>query len=203
MRTGILSKRSPMNMENPKPDPNSSVIALKQQWRKRLRSIRAAIDPDRRKEASLTAFEFLLKKAQGAAHVLSFASFSTEIDLWTFNRTLSQERRLILPCLAGNELVLYSVEDMTHLKTHEWGVLEPNPSLCKPVDFSKIEIALIPGLGFDPTAKIRLGYGGGYYDHLLIRLKSAVTCGVGFQEQSVEELPHDVHDHPLQEILLF
>jgi 5-formyltetrahydrofolate cyclo-ligase len=190
-------------MESPRPEPDSSIAARKAQWRERLKAVRAGLDPARRKEAASNAVDTLTNRLFETNTILSFASFSSEIDLWTFNRALSHQGKLILPYLAGQELLLFLVPSMDRLKRHQWGILEPDPSQCSPVDCSKVEVALIPGLGFDPKTRSRLGYGGGYYDKLIPKLRNAKAWGVGFKEQSVEGLPHEIHDQSLHEILLF
>ena len=189
-------------MANRKFDENPAA-ALKQQWRQLLKIIRQEIDPRRRKEASELAYEKLKLLTQKAGFILSFASFGSEIDLWPYNKFLAEEGRLVLPRIADEELHLYQIQDFNHLESRTWGVQEPIPSLCCLVDLSEIVIALIPGLGFDPEAKTRLGYGGGYYDRLLAKTKSTQTWGVGFHEQLAKGLPCDTHDRPLNKIYLF
>lgn len=177
--------------------------ALKQQWRQRLMTVRQAIEPVRRKEASEQACEKLKTLTQQSLFILSFASFESEIDLWPLNQALAEEGRLVLPRLHDRELHLYQVKDFDHLEHHKWGFQEPVPSRCPLVDLSEISIALIPGLGFDPTTNTRLGYGGGYYDRLLARLPSAQAWGIGFLEQLVSGLPCNSHDKPLNKIYVF
>ncbi len=58
-------------------------------------------------------------------------------------------------------------------------------------------LVVVPGLAFTPGGH-RLGYGGGYYDRFLASLPpSAVTVGVCFHEQLVDDLPLDPHDRPV------
>lgn len=177
--------------------------ALKQQWRRRLKTVRQNIEPHRRKQASALACEKLKTLTLHSHFVLSFASFESEIDLWPLNQSLAHEGRLVLPRINDQELHLYQVKDFNHLEHHKWGFQEPVPSLCPLVNLSKITIALIPGLGFDPTTNVRLGYGGGYYDRLLAHLPSTQAWGIGFREQLAYGLPCDVHDKPLDAIYLY
>ncbi len=60
-------------------------------------------------------------------------------------------------------------------------------------------IVLTPLLAVD-THGNRLGYGGGYYDRTLRRLRAiqpVVAVGVAFEAQLVAEVPHDARDEPL------
>ena len=198
-------------MENQKFDSYSSdsltpiaIAALKQQWRLRLKLIRQETPLDRRQIASIQACEDLSRRCQQARFVLSFASFGTEIDLWPFNRKLAAERRLVLPLMLENgKLQLFQVTDFNQLERHHWGMLEPKISECTAIDTSLVEIALIPGLGFDLNTKYRLGYGGGYYDRLLASISSKHVWGIGFLEQAVDALPYTSEDISLEKIYLF
>lgn len=190
-------------MENQKSDEYESAAALKGQWRKHLKIIRQNINPQRREEASTAACKKLKILTRQTRFILSFASIGTEIDLWPFNKILADEGRLILPRIADRELHLYQVQEFDQLETHPWGVQEPIPTRCTLIDSSEVEIALIPGLGFDTAAKTRLGYGGGYYDRFLANNRSTQAWGIGFREQLVKGLPHNAHDKPLSNIYLF
>lgn len=176
---------------------------LKNEWRKHLKTIRNKISPIRRKEASEIACETLKILTHEALFILSFASFGSEIDLWPLNQALADEGRLALPRMANRELHLYQVKNLSDLERHAWGLQEPIPSLSTLIEPSEITIALIPGLGFDPQAKTRLGYGKGYYDRLLARFKSTDAWGVGFHEQAIQGLPCEPHDKLLDKIYLF
>ena len=64
-------------------------------------------------------------------------------------------------------------------------------------------LILVPLLAFDRRG-FRLGYGGGYYDRTLERLRSdrAVTAiGVAYAAQAVAAVPHDSHDQRLDRVV--
>ena len=61
------------------------------------------------------------------------------------------------------------------------------------------DIVLVPMLAFD-LAGMRLGYGGGFYDRTLEKLRAAGTClavGVAYAAQERDELPCDNYDEQL------
>ncbi len=72
-----------------------------------------------------------------------------------------------------------------------------NPVNGRPVPFEDIDLVVTPALGYDRKGH-RLGRGGSYYDNFLAnkRLK-AVRCGMGFDEQVVDEVPVGEHDEPI------
>ena len=61
-------------------------------------------------------------------------------------------------------------------------------------------LLLVPMLAFDDRG-YRLGYGGGFYDRSLARLKSPIAVGCAYDAQRVDALPVDDHDRRLDWIV--
>jgi len=135
--------------------------------------------------------------------VLSYVSFNNELDLSAINNHLIREKKLILPGMIGNEIVLYQVLDMKNLQKHRLGFLQPDPNKCPLIANSLVQLAFIPGLGFDKSNKNRLGYGQGHYDCFLPHLEKAKFFGVGFKEQEIHSFPIEEHDIAMHEVYLF
>ena len=80
-----------------------------------------------------------------------------------------------------------------------WGIAEPLDD--KPtVD---PDVVLVPLLAFD-TRGYRIGYGGGYYDRTLQRLrklKPVVAIGLAYDEQRVDAVPVESYDERLDWVL--
>jgi len=66
------------------------------------------------------------------------------------------------------------------------------------------EVLLVPMLAFD-DAGYRLGYGGGFYDRTLDKLRgenpATLAVGLAYSAQGVEDLPRGPYDQPLDAIL--
>lgn len=74
------------------------------------------------------------------------------------------------------------------------GILEPNPSRCKPVPLDCIDIAIIPGIAMDEKGG-RIGSGNGYYDRLIPDLPMTTRkVGLVFEGQLVPQVPMEAHD---------
>jgi 5-formyltetrahydrofolate cyclo-ligase len=57
-----------------------------------------------------------------------------------------------------------------------------------------VDLVVTPGLAFDRRG-YRVGYGGGFYDRYLARLRpNAARTAIGFSFQVVEEVPADPGD---------
>ena len=77
---------------------------------------------------------------------------------------------------------------------------EPDPAICDPVDPESLDLVLIPGCGFD-LQRYRIGYGGGFYDRFLLTCPQALTVGLTFEAQVVNQLPTQPWDQPVDLVL--
>jgi 5-formyltetrahydrofolate cyclo-ligase len=99
------------------------------------------------------------------------------------------------------ELTFYRVADAEALQRGTFGILEPRPDPESRISPSEIQLALIPGLGFD-TSGNRLGRGMGYYDRFLGSGEfTGMKIGCCYSCQLVDSLPTDAHDIPVERLL--
>jgi len=70
---------------------------------------------------------------------------------------------------------------------------------CPRVALNRLDLALVPGLGFDAHGG-RLGRGKGHYDQLLAGF-SGLKIGVAFDCQIVAEVPREPHDIALDAVV--
>ena len=81
------------------------------------------------------------------------------------------------------------------LEPRGFALMEPSTSAPPIVP----RVLLVPFLAVDAEG-YRIGYGAGYYDMTLARLRQTgpiLAIGVGYEAQRVERLPRDPHDEPL------
>lgn len=129
-----------------------------------------------------------LPEYRSAQSVLAFASVKGEVDTDPlFARVRQEERRLLLPRVEGDRLVV--AEGVEPFVRSSFGVPEPQGDA---VDLTEVDLVIVPGLAFTADGH-RLGYGGGFYDRFLLSA-AAPSIGVCFAEQIVEYLPLDAHD---------
>ncbi len=161
------------------------------------------LSKQRREEASCALLHIQLPYR----FILSFASLPDEIDLSKLNLSLAKQGRLLLPRIEVEELYPnnlknikpYHVLDLLDLAPNAYGILEPNPTLCKPA--RQIDAILVPGLGFDSQYN-RIGYGKGFYDRLLLHYPNIPHIGIGFKEQLMDSIPIEPHDISLSKLCL-
>jgi 5-formyltetrahydrofolate cyclo-ligase len=138
----------------------------------------------------------------GRGTVSGFASLPAELNVWPLLRRLSGAGvPLALPVVArkGQPLVFRAWAPGDLMDKGVWGI--PEPRADKPV--LEPDVLLVPLLAFDIRGG-RLGYGGGFYDRTLARLramKPIVAIGLAYDEQRVNAVPHLDYDQRLDWVL--
>ena len=171
-------------------------------------------DTCKREREALSASARDAAAARLAAHGIDFAgpvtgaaisaylAIGAELDpAPLLARLVAAGARTCLPVLTakGNPLVFRAWSPGEPLVGRMWGIREPEPT----AEIVEPDILLVPLLAFD-AAGWRLGYGGGYYDRTLARLralKPVVAIGLAFDEQQVDHVPRGPFDQPLDWVL--
>jgi 5-formyltetrahydrofolate cyclo-ligase len=109
--------------------------------------------------------------------------------------------RLALPVVQGRgkPLVMRAWAFGDSLGSGQWGIREPKPDA--PEVFP--DILIVPLIAFD-RAGYRLGYGAGYYDMTIARLramKRIVAVGIAFAAQEYPAIPKTERDEKLDLVL--
>lgn len=109
--------------------------------------------------------------------------------------------RLVLPQVRGKgtALVFRRWQPGAPLVAGVFGTREPPDSAPEEIP----DVLLVPLLAFDRQG-YRLGYGGGYYDRTLMKLRASrrpLAIGLAFDGQEVAAVPHDDFDQRLDMIL--
>ncbi|TVP63115.1 MAG: 5-formyltetrahydrofolate cyclo-ligase [Nitriliruptor sp.] len=158
---------------------------------------RRALSDAQRREASVRIVERLLRlpELREASTVLVYAALREEVDLTTLLGPLHERgARTLFPRVRGDRLDLVAAVDLGTLQLGHRGVREPGG---RAVDPAVVDIAVVPGVAFDPRGG-RLGAGGGHYDRLLAELAgTTIRIGAAFDCQLVPHIPRQAHDQPV------
>ncbi|WP_264323005.1 5-formyltetrahydrofolate cyclo-ligase [Romeriopsis navalis] len=132
-----------------------------------------------------------------AQTVLTYSSYRQEPDLHAL--LADSHKTWGFPRCVGRDLVWHRFDPVRHqLQPGAFGILEPD-ALMPQLVAAQVDLILVPCVGGDRQGW-RLGYGGGFYDRLLLDPDWAKipTIGITFDEMFVESLPVDPWDQPLQ-----
>ena len=180
-----------------------TVSIQKAELRTTAQTRRDALPADARKAAAETIAVRKFPLAIAAGIIISgFMPLKSEINPLPLLQKLAEAgARLVLPAIAGRgkPLIMRAWEFGAPLDRGQWGIREPKP------DAAEVEpdILLVPLLAFD-RAGYRLGYGAGYYDmtiHRLRALKPVTAVGIAFAAQEVPKIPTTPRDERLDLVL--
>lgn len=176
------------------------MVAQKEELRKSLLLRRKELSPEVRKRKDKAILNLLssLPEFRDAKRVLLYCSVKGEPDLSPLMHTLiSKGREAVLPKVRGSELELLSVDSPGSLVRGRFNI--PEPISGKRVDPSQLDLVIVPGVAFDRRG-FRIGFGKGYYDRLLKKVK-APKVGVAYSFQVLNEVPRDTWDEPVDIIV--
>jgi 5-formyltetrahydrofolate cyclo-ligase len=185
-----------------------SIKERKKALRKKILALRDALAPEERirKSKAIKSLLFKLPEFIQAKTVMFFISFRSEVVTEEMIReTIARKKRVVVPVtdLEDHRLIISELKDYDHdLVKGTYGILEPKREKMKEVKVDEIDLVIAPGSVFDEKGR-RIGYGGGYYDHLLPKLKRRTkVAALAFELQIVDEVPiHSERDIPVDLII--
>ena len=184
--------------------PGSDPIAeRKAELRKQSRGRREALPVMEQSAAAQTIAARVLPIPIPAGAVVSgYSPLKFEISpLPLMRRAADAGAQLALPVVQGrgSPLIMRAWSFGEALGSGVWGIREPKPEA--PEVFP--DILIVPILAFD-RAGYRLGYGAGYYDMTITRLramKPITAIGIAFAAQEITEVPKTPRDARLDLVL--
>jgi 5-formyltetrahydrofolate cyclo-ligase len=181
------------------PSPHERKAALRRDAAAR----RDALPAEERQAAARAVAERGLPVAVAPGAVVSgFSPMKSEISPLPLMRRLAEGgAALALPVIAGRglPLTMRAWSFGAPLTPGVWGIREPSAEA--PEVFP--DVLLVPLLAFDRRG-FRLGYGGGYYDRTIARLralKSITAIGLAFAAQQIDDVPATPRDERLDLVL--
>jgi 5-formyltetrahydrofolate cyclo-ligase len=136
------------------------------------------------------------------AIVAGFMPLRSEINPLPLLRQLAENgARLALPAIAGRgqPLIMRAWQFGAPLDRGQWNIREPKPEAPE----VEPDILLVPLLAFD-RAGFRIGYGAGYYDMTIRRLrgrKPVTAVGIAYAAQEIAKIPTTPRDERLDLVL--
>ncbi len=181
------------NKKNPE-----RIELLKKNFRKKIQKKRNNLSVEYRGKSS----KLIAEKFFSTVHYISskiiliYHPFKSEVDTAIIIReALKNKKNIVLPRVHNNKLELFFVNNPSEqLERGSYHIMEPVAELCRPAKISDIDLAVVPGVSFDKNLN-RLGYGGGYYDKILLQIPPKVKkIALCFDIQVVNSIPVLEHD---------
>jgi 5-formyltetrahydrofolate cyclo-ligase len=141
------------------------------------------------------------RNSQNSA-ISAFHSFGTEISTFElFDKLVAQRWITALPVVVAKNtpLLFRQWAPGDALVLGRWDIQIP-PDTAPEIE---PDVLLVPMLAFDRKG-YRMGYGGGFYDRTLAKLralKKVTAIGVAYAGQEIDMVPRDDHDQPLDWIM--
>lgn len=173
----------------------------KAQIRRDVIARRDLVDPGARARAAAVIRDRLAARddVRSARTLLAFAAFGSEVDLDPLLEDLiARGLGVFLPFVERRsppDLGIARVRDLrADLTPGRMGVREPDPARRRGARVDRIDVVIAPGVAFDTSGR-RIGYGGGFYDRLIPRLRPGTpVIAAAFALQVVPEVPETSHD---------
>ena len=152
--------------------------------------------------ARLAGFGSEFAKGLKAGIVSAYYPYETEVDSLELLRTLEDAGwQVALPVVVGKDrpLEFRAWRVNSPLVNGVFGIPTPDPD----ADVLEPDLLFVPMLAYDERG-YRLGYGGGFYDRTLEKLrmlKAVHAIGLAFSAQQVDACPIDAFDQPLDGVL--
>ncbi|MGE0788921.1 MAG: 5-formyltetrahydrofolate cyclo-ligase [Sandaracinaceae bacterium] len=181
---------------------------VKDEIRTRRRALRRAFPEAARqaRSAAIAARVIDLPEWGTAKTVLAFLSMRTEVQTaplieaaWAANKRVAATRITESSNGGPSELALYEHTRERPTVLAPMGFAEPDPDAPRVSD-DEVDLVIVPALAVDDRG-YRIGYGKGYYDRLLPRLRDAFFVAVVFDFERITEVPNHDGDVPVHAIV--
>lgn len=179
--------------------PSQKLRREKNQVRELLAQKRRLLTKDKVLELSAEVLAHLekLPAFQSAKTVLIYYPTHNEVDVLPLIKRYKKEKTFLFPVVHRRTMTACPYEGNAKMHRGKYNIPEPTTDPFT----GKIDLIILPGVGFDLYGN-RLGRGGGYYDRYLSKLKrGTILVGVGYDFQLIEEVPADRRDKRLHYIV--
>ena len=141
-----------------------------------------------------------LDEAAGAATVLAFWSFGSEVDTAPLLDGLrSRGTTVALPRTPDGDIVPVVWTPGSSMTETSFGSREPAEG--RVLQARELDLIVVPGVAFDRSCH-RVGYGGGFYDRLLASTREGTAViAIAFGAQVVDQVPTGPLDRPVDAIV--
>lgn len=180
------------------------MVENKKDLRKRILNIRNSLLAEEVKNNSKAIMDKIinLDVYKWSKVVFIYMDFKNEVITSDLIKYMLAEKKRVLVPYTDMETTLLIPSEITKeadLKLNPFGYYEPVK--ISPVNIEEIDLVIVPGVVFDKNLN-RIGFGKGYYDRILCKLKPSVKkVAVAHEFQVLESIPTEDHDVKMDMII--
>ena len=188
----------------------NSIIEQKKITRKMIIEKKLQITNDYIKASSKEITRSLLgtDEFKAASTIMCYLSLGQEVDTkMIIDECLKEKKTVLIPIILKNDdgtsymEASQLLDPESDLAPGTMGILEPKSRSIRIRDPKIIDLVIVPGLAFDKKGN-RLGYGAGYYDYFLERVREdCKQIALAFSFQLIDNLPTQEHDKKIGNII--
>ena len=145
---------------------------------------------------------FSLPEFKKTGTILFYVSIKNEVKTQEMIvEAIDMGKRVCVPVsdFENKSMEASHIGSMLYLEKTKFGLLEPKVS--RPIPPEQIDLVIIPGVAFDREGN-RVGYGSGFYDRFLPKLrKGAKKIALAYDLQIVEKIPTGENDVSVEKII--
>jgi 5-formyltetrahydrofolate cyclo-ligase len=176
------------------------VTARKEQLRASILAARGQRTAPERDRAGVAIAAHGLAEWPGAQTVAAYLSVRGEPPTATLLDGLAScGARVLLPVIEGAVLEWAVYEGARTITAGPLGISEPIGARLGVDAVLAADVVVVPALAVDRHGN-RLGRGRGYYDRALVSVVAPIVAVV-YDEELLDDVPIDAHDHPVDAVL--
>ena len=129
-----------------------------------------------------------------AENIMIFMNMGNEVEI-TRLITLYPDKKFYIPKTLSDRNMKINLYDENELILHKFGYYESSSDIF--YDEKILDLIIVPAVAFDYT-KNRIGFGGGYYDTFLEKVRKknnkVLFIGICYDFQIIDSVPTEKHD---------
>lgn len=175
----------------------------KDEIRKQILEKRSNLSLEEVDKKSELIIENLTPYLKNAQNIMIFTDMKNEVRITKLIELYPEKNFFISKIVnSKNREMKINKYNENELVLHKFGYYESSSDDF--YDEKILDIVIVPALAFD-SSKNRIGFGGGYYDTFLSKVreknKTALLIGVCYDFQMIEEVPIEGHDITLDLVI--
>lgn len=170
--------------------------------KKELRASIKALKKQHTKEQLLEQSVAILSRLESdddfkkARIVMIYSALPDEVQTQAFLEKWRHKKKIILPTVAGDDIIPVELAADTTFAVGDFNILEPQNEPYT----GGYDLIVVPGVAFDRNGN-RIGRGRGYYDRFLCKHLNVRRIGICFDFQLVDEVPTELNDIRMDRVI--